>query len=148
MITTTDEDDCKVEHTEKMDMENTLLTYSQNHFVQTSNTPFCQFPLLQDFLMDVQSTNYDAVLNEPYVVCLNMDQYTKLLLKQMKGPSIPNKLPNYLSTSYYDKGWRKAREQTSSGISTLFILDITKHIATWQVFRQPLRHFQISSMPK
>ena len=111
MITTIDENYCDVEHHEKDDMETTLLNYSQNHFLQTSHTPFCQPPLLQEFPMDGNSSNYDAVFNGTYITPPDTDIHKRLLLKQMRGPTTSHMMPNYFSTTDYASGWKRLKNK-------------------------------------
>lgn len=109
IVSTEDKNGEIIKHVEKEELEDAMLKYSKENFLQATNTPFCQQPLISEFPMDGKHPNYDHIYNGTYVPPINSDNSTKLLLQHMQCPSFDHTLPAHFTSEDYSSGWGKAR---------------------------------------
>ena len=102
--------------TTKQEVEAAIISANDRKFRQTNDTPVMT-DLLPDFGFLGSTTATQEILNGTYVPCTPIDAYSKAFIQELrKPPHIP-----MISTSYtaidYASGWKKMREQTTSGLS-------------------------------
>jgi hypothetical protein len=111
-----------VEHTSKEDIEAGCQWENSRRFLQTSETPFMTFPLLDEFRYLAQGHATSAVLDGTYIPPPGTDVHAQILLLQLKMDPVVAAAPPMnvvFSIEQHMKGWRKAREFTATGLSGL-----------------------------
>ena len=89
------------------------------------------------FLNETAATN--QVLNGTYVPSPEVDAHSKILLQMLKFPNavfqgnIPFKPCTHITTEDHIKGWKKAKEHMSAGISGLHFGMFKAHIQCWKL---------------
>lgn len=114
------------ELTEKKDIEQCLLRVNKAKTHASDNTPFLQEPLLSDFGYRNTGENGDKVLAGTYQPPPGTNPYAEILLRELKRdepPGIPSTTAyhprKFISTEDHIRGWKRAKVNTSSGMSNL-----------------------------
>jgi len=106
-----------VTHSNKKRVENACLVEAGWRFTQANQTPFLQAPLLKDFgEIRVDRLAFKTVLAGTYLPPPGCDQMMVKLLQTLRCPA---DLPDIHigGEEEFNRGWRKAREQTASSPS-------------------------------
>ncbi len=121
------------ELTDKLDMERCLLGVNAAKLRASDSTPFMTAPLVNDFGYDSRSPASEQVLQGTYQPPPDADPYACLLLQHLQLPP-PNPDPStyqvrqFISTEDHIRGWKKAKVNTSAGVSKLHFGMFKAHI--------------------
>jgi hypothetical protein len=113
------------ECTTKSDIEDVLMDINYDKIQSSKGTPFLQEPLLSEFGDMANTPAADAVLQGSYVAPDGTDPHARLLLSALATPTaISSNTGNFrprrhITPETHIKGWRRAKERTSSGMSGL-----------------------------
>jgi hypothetical protein len=122
MVLAPDEDGNWTERTGKLEIETALLQENERRFNQASDTPFLVPPLYGLIGPLGVGLHADAVLDGTFVAPPGTDTYAvKLIYQLQREPAVAQAPPMSLDLPLdeYVRGWKRARERTSSGPSGL-----------------------------
>ena len=109
----------------KVDIEAALLPINLNKVQASNDTPCLQEPLRSQFGPRNNTENAEKVLSGTYTPPPSTDQYTTAMFSGLKQPEqLLNGSPSFkprsrISTDDHVKGWNKASERTSAGMSQI-----------------------------
>ena len=103
-------------HSSKEDVETAIIKANDKKYRQTVDTPPMS-TLLPDLGFLGNTAACSDILKGKYVPCTPIDQYTRALLNEFQRPPNIPQIPLTYTPTEYSTGWKKMREQTSSGLS-------------------------------
>ena len=127
----TDDDGQQQEVTTKTDIEAACLQCNKKKYCHPHNTPPLQPPIVNIFGYIGTMETVATVLNGTFQMPDEVDDYTKKFFTALRMPdAIRNNPPSskIITTEEHIKGWKKAKEKTSSGISGLHFGIFKAHI--------------------
>ena len=111
-------DDTTHEYTTKEAIEQACIDENQKKFSQTNDTPCMTRPLVSDIGYMGISDSCEKILANTYTCPPNSHPFAQEFFDQFKrAVPIHANLEPYISSKNYKRGWRKMKEQTTSGIS-------------------------------
>ena len=111
------------ECSDRKEMESKLLQVNESKISACENTPFLQQPLLQDFGYNANTPQAEQVLNGTYQPPPLTNKYAKKLLQALQKPHAVSSIPikfqpkHKIMVEELIRGWRRAKEATSAGMS-------------------------------
>lgn len=109
----------RISLTSKEEIEQAVMDENDDKYRQTEQTPCMRDPLRTLLGRYGTTLACDQILNGTFIPPTNTDQYTKEFLTHLQRDNRAPPLATHLSTEVFQSGWRKMKEQTSSGISGL-----------------------------
>jgi len=101
------------------DIEEALFPINKGKINASQHTPFLQ-PHLRCVLGDQgYEKAFDEILEGSFDIPGGIDKYTRMLLRQAKQTKTIPPMCSYISTEENTQAWKKAKERTSAGISSL-----------------------------
>ena len=99
------------------DIEAACMQEGQRRFLQASNTPFLQNPLLHDIGFSAHQTTVDHILTGTYHVPHGVDPYTRKFIAELAMPPSVAQLPlisGVVSTADHIRSWKRMKGHIAS----------------------------------
>ena len=121
------------ECTDQKKIETTLLHVNCEKIHASENTSFMQTPLKEEFGDTADTPAAAAVLDGSYEPPPGTDDFAAQLLEELKVAELPPGSTSYephtrISTDEHIRGWKRAKERTSAGLSDLHFGMFKAHI--------------------
>ncbi len=120
------------ECTNKLEIDEALLKVNEDKVQSSSHTPFYTLPLQPLFGAKNEKSGCDQVLKGTFQPPPNIDPFAKTLIRHLQRPAAANSARyqpvKQITTDDHIRGWKKAKERTSAGISGLTFAMYKAHI--------------------
>jgi hypothetical protein len=116
------EDGSPITYTEQKDIETCLFPINEAKAQESTDTPPLQEPLLSELGYTADTDVASAILDGAYEPVDGIDHYARLVLDHIETPRPiidSGECSRFISTEDHVAGWKKAKEQTSAGLSGL-----------------------------
>jgi len=117
-VTTTTRMGMKEHHYTKESIEEACLAKAKAQFTQANDMAFLMEPLLSELgIIGIQRMQFDQITDGNYTAPPVTPSNAQQLLPLLQWPTMLSNCPHKITPEQHKKGWKKAKETTSSSLS-------------------------------